>query len=164
MDTALPDSIASRSEFAAALLEVLDDAQASGTRELWLVDPDFDEWPLGQSRVCDVLTRWAQGRAERRITLIAQHYDDMPRRHPRFVEWRRKWSHVMQCRAVAGLDASEVPTLLLAGDGLGLHLLDRVHCRGYGFRDESQWRTWREVIDALLQRSEEAFPATTLGL
>jgi len=31
-------------------------------------------------------------------------------------------------------------------------------------RDAADAVQWREVIDAVLQRSEEAFPATTLGL
>jgi len=163
MDESLPTTISTRGEFAAALHAALVDAAASGTRELWLVDPDFAAWPLGERATIDELTRWAQA-PQRRITLIAHHFDEMPRRHPRFVEWRRYWSHLVQARAVAELDVSEVPTLLLAGDGLGVQLLDREHYRGRWFRDETDWKTWREVVDALLQRSGDAFPATTLGL
>jgi hypothetical protein len=163
MDETLPTSISTRAEFNTALLAALQDAIETNTRELWLVDPDFAAWPLGERAVVDLLTVWAQA-PQRRITLIARHFDEMPRRHPRFVQWRRYWSHFVQAYAVAELDPSDVPTLLLAGDGLGVQLIDRVHWRGRWFRDESDWRTWHEVIDALLQRSGDAFPATTLGL
>lgn len=164
MDERLPTAIASRAEFAAAVRAVLLDAAEHGTRELWLVDPDFALWPLGERETVALLLRWAQGGAGRRVTFVAHGFDDVVRRHPRFVAWRRDWAHVIQCREVGELDASEVPTLLLAGEGLGLQLLERRHVRGRWFRDEPTWRTWREVVDALLQRSAEAFPATTLGL
>jgi hypothetical protein len=164
MDETLPTALSGRAEFAAAVRAVLTDAVDHGTRELWLVDPDFAAWPLGERATVDLLLRWAQGGAGRRIHLIAHHFDELPRRHPRFTAWRRDWAHVVTCREVAELDASEVPTLLLAGDGLGLQLPERQHVRGRWFRDETDWRTWREVVDALLQRSAEAFPATTLGL
>jgi peptidyl-tRNA hydrolase len=163
MDPSLPTSISTRAEFNTALLAALQDAVRAGTRELWLVDPDFADWPLGERATVELLTQWAQA-PQRRITLIARHFDEMPRRHPRFVQWRRHWSHFVEARAVADLDPSDVPTLLLAGDGLGVQLLDRVHWRGRWFSDEADWRTWREVVDALLQRSSDAFPATTLGI
>lgn len=155
--------ITTRSEFLRALHALLDEAVQAETQELWLVDPHFADWPLNDRSTIELLTRWGR-LPQRRLMLIAQHYDEMPRRHPRFVDWRRSWSHVAQCRAVPELDLSEVPTLLLTADGAGLQLIDREHFRGRLFRDETTWRTWREVIDALLQRSEDAFPATTLGL
>jgi hypothetical protein len=164
MDESLPTSISTRGEFGAALHAVLVDAIEARARELWLVDPDFSEWPLGERATVDALTRWAQAAPQRRITLVAHSFADVPRRHPRFADWRRHWDHVVQAREVAELDASEVPTLLLASEGLGLQLIDRVHWRGRWFRDETDWKTWREVIDALLQRSSDAFPATVLGL
>jgi hypothetical protein len=164
MDESLPTSISTRNEFDAALRAALADAIESRTRELWFVDPDFSEWPLGDRAVVDQLTNWAQSVPQPRITLIAYSFAEMHRRHPRFVAWRRYWSHVVQARDVAELDASEVPTLMLAGDGLGVQLIDRMHWRGRWFRDETDWKTWREVIDALLQRSGDAFPATILGI
>ena len=164
MDETLPTAIAGRAEFGAAGRAVLADAADHGTRELWLVDPDFALWPLGERETVALLLRWSQGGPGRRITYVAHSFDDVARRHPRFVAWRRDWAHVISCRAVGEVDASEVPTLLLAGDGLGLQLLERQHVRGRWFRDEASWRTWREIVDALLQRSAEAFPATTLGL
>lgn len=155
--------ITTRAEFADALGCVLDEASADGTRELWLVDPDFDAWPLDNPNILDCLTRWAR-LPRRRAMLLAQSFESVPLRQPRFTQWRRTWSHAIECRVLEEIDTSEVPTLLLAGGGLGLQLLDRTHCRGRWFRDDTTWRTWREVIDALLQRSQSSFGATTLGL
>jgi len=47
---------------------------------------------------------------------------------------------------------------------LALRLHDRVHYRGVATRERADEVQWREEIDAVLQRSEEAFPATSLGL
>jgi hypothetical protein len=155
--------ITTRTEFAVALRHVLQQAADDGTRELWLVDPDFESWPLDDPGLLDDLTRWAR-LPRRRAVMLAQSFDRVPLRQPRFTEWRRTWSHALECRALEEIDASEVPTLLLAGGGLGVQILDRRHCRGRWFRDDTTWRTWREVIDAISQRSESSFGATTLGL
>ena len=56
-----------------------------------------------------------------------------------------------------------MPTLLLAGS-LGLNVLDRVNWRGQWLADDHEIGQWREVVDAVLQRSEGDFPANTLGL
>ena len=96
--------------------------------------------------------------------MFAHDFDGLPRRQPRLTRWRRTWSHALDARVLEEVDASEVPTLLLAGNGLGLQMLDRRYCRGRWFRDDTTWRTWREVIDALSQRSDTSFGATTLGL
>jgi hypothetical protein len=159
----LKTQITTRSEFAMALRHVLQQAAANGTRDLWLVDPDFDSWPLDDTGLLDDLTRWAR-LPRRHAVMLAHSFDRLPLRQPRFTEWRRTWSHVLECRSLEEIDASEVPTLLLAGEGLGVQLLDRRYCRGRWFQDDTTWRTWREVIDALSQRSDSSFGATTLGL
>jgi len=43
-------------------------------------------------------------------------------------------------------------------------LADRLHWRGHWLADDSEISAWREVVDALVQRSELDFPANTLGL
>ena len=61
-------------------------------------------------------------------------------------------------------DTMGVPTILLAPGLLSVRLFDRLHYRGVASRETADAVQWREAIDAVLQRSEEAFPATTLGL
>ena len=109
--------ITSRGEFHAALKSALAEAATVGCRELWLCDTDFADWPLGELAVVESFAQWAG--SHRRLTLIAESFDEVARRHARWNEWRRHWSHI-------------------------------VHCR--------------ELIDAVLQRSEEAYPVTTTGL
>ncbi len=154
--------IESRKEFHEAVREALAEAARVGCREIWIVDDDFADWPLGERAVVEQLTQWAS--AHRRFTVIARNFDDLARRHTRWVQWRRTWSHVVHCRTNNELEAGQMPCLLLA-PGLGsVRLFDAIHHRGVVSRETADAIQWREVVDAVLQRSEEAFPATTLGL
>ena len=154
-------AIDGRSEFAAALRLALSQAARERAQDLCLVDPDFESWPLEDSQVLSALTAWAR-LPKRRMLVIAGRFDGLPRRCPRFTEWRRNWSHVVECRATE-VEASQVPTLLLAGPH-SLHLADRLQWRGHWLADNSEISAWREVVDVLMQRSEATFPANTLGL
>ena len=106
----------------------------------------------------------ALGDSRRRLVVFAHNFDEMPRRHPRFADWRRQWSHVVQCRTDPELEAEQMPTLLLVPGVVGVRLLDPVRYRGMVSGRAADHVECREAIDALLQRSVEAFPATTLGL
>ena len=70
----------------------------------------------------------------------------------------------MQCRCDPELEAQQVPTLLLVPGQVCVRLLDPVHFRGTVSNRAADQHDVRERIDALLQRSVEAFPVTTLGL
>jgi len=154
--------ITSRSDFRQALRDGFALAAQQGCRELFLSDPDFSDWPLGETAVLDHLTRWAF--AHRRLTLLGGHFDDVPRRHVRFAQWRRQWSHLIDCRSPEEDDEHEVPTMLLAPGLFTLRLLNPVQYRASWSTDEADAVRAREQLDALLQRSVEGFPATTLGL
>lgn len=154
-------AIDGRSEFAAALRLALAHAARERARELCLVDPDFEAWPLEDPQVLSALSAWAR-LPKRQLLMIAGRFDGLPRRCPRFTEWRRTWAHVVECRATE-VEASQVPTLLLAGPH-SLHLADRLQWRGHWLADDSEISAWREVVDVLMQRSEPDFPANTLGL
>ena len=75
--------IASRADFAQALIYVLERAIEDGTKELWLVDPDFEIWPLDDAAFLDALTTWAR-LPKRRAHMLAHDFDGVPRRQPRF--------------------------------------------------------------------------------
>jgi hypothetical protein len=154
--------ITTRLEFHDALREALSEVAAVGCRELWLCDEDFADWPLGELAVIDQLVQWAQ--AHRRLVVVARHFDEVVRRHSRWVQWRTQWSHVVECRTLEDAEAGEVPTLLLATDLVGVRLFDRVHHRGSLSRDRGDLVRLHETIDAVLQRSVLAFPPTILGL
>lgn len=154
--------IRSRAEFHAALRSAFAEAAAAGAREIWLCDADFADWPLGERAVIESLTQWAASR--RRLTLLAQHFDTVVRLHARWIFWRRQWSHIVQCRSNAELEAAQLPTLLLAPGVVSVELFDPVHHRGRVSHEAADGLRCRERIDAVLQRSAEAFPVTTTGL
>lgn len=154
--------ITSRAEFAAALRTAFAEAAAAGSCELWLCDEDFAEWPLGERSVIGDLTRWAA--AHRKLTLVARHDDEIARRHPRWIEWRRTWSHIVVCRRNAEIATGEFPAVLLAQGAVSVRLSDRVQPRGRLARDTAEAVRCREIVDAVLQRSEDAFPASATGL
>lgn len=155
------DLIDGRSEFIGAVQLALSSAAQARAHELCLVDPDFETWPLEDADVLSALTAWAR-LPMRRMLMMASRFDELPRRCPRFVAWRRTWAHVVECRTTE-VEASQIPTLLLAGER-NLHLADRLQWRGHWLADDSEVAEWREVVDVLMQRSEVDFPANTLGL
>ncbi len=158
-----PPALGSRTAFADAIGWGLHSAADRGARQITLADPDFAEWPLGDAGVLQVLTGWLR-RPGRRLVLLAAGYDQVPRRHPRFVSWRRDWSHAIEPRQPDADLAPEVPTLLLDDTGVLVHLMDALQWRGQATVDTRAALLWRERLDGLLQRSEPAFPVQTLGL
>jgi hypothetical protein len=151
-----------RSEFQAAVKLAFAEMAAQDVREVWLCDDNFADWPLGERAVIEHLTQWVA--SNRRLTLMAKHFNEVPRRHPRWVAWRRQWSHVVQCRSPFESEPFDLPCLLLAPGALSVVLFDPIHCRGRAFRDAATETQYKAQIDAFLQHSEEAFPVTTAGL
>ena len=154
--------ITSRAEFHAALCQAFETLATAGAREVWLCDEDFADWPLGERAIVELLTQWAA--SNRKLTLLARSFDEVARRHPRWVEWRRSWSHIVSCRANTEMASGEFPTLLLGIGTVSLRLSDTVHHRGRLSHEKADEIRCKEQIDAVMQRSEEAFPATTTGL
>ncbi len=154
--------IASRAEFVDAIRASLALAAHEGAREIQLVDADFVDWPLNERAVLDSLAAWVDSR--RSLLVFAHSFDELARRHPRFVDWRRQWAHAVRCRNDPELEAAQLPTLLLVPGITCLRLVDRVHHRGTVSSRAVDVAECRELVDALLQRSVEAFPVTTLGL
>ncbi len=154
--------ITSRGEFHRTLQAAMGHVAKVGCRHLWWCDADFADWPLNDPALIASLSAWAQ--SHRRLTLMATTFDTFAQRHPRWVAWRQPWSHIVTCRVLEEVEHGACPTLLLAPEVLVLRLADPIHHRGSLSADLADTVRAREEIDALLQRSAEAFPATTLGL
>lgn len=154
--------ITTRSEFQAALRIAFGSAAGAGSRELWLCDEDFADWPLGEREVIAHLTQWAA--STRRIALVARSFDELVRRHPRFVNWRRDWAHIVSCRANAEVATGEMPSVFVAAGTISVRLSDVLHHRGRWSRLPADELRCKEQFDAISQRSEESFPASTTGL
>lgn len=155
--------IESRSEFIAALHDAVDQAVVRGARRMVWVDSNFAEWPLEDPALLQRLTDWLR-LPQRQLQLLAADYDDMRRRRARFVAWYRHWSHAVNAFSPCADDVAELPCVLWAERAALVYLLDPLRWRGWVVADALQQRQWRDRIDAILQRSEPAFPATTLGL
>lgn len=150
-----------RSAFTVALRQAMAQAVIAGEREICLVDPDFEIWPLDDAEFLASLAAW--GRLPlRRMILVGCNFALVPRRYPRFTQWRGAWAHVVEAHETE-VESSQVPTLVLAGPASVL-LADRLRWRGHALRSDKEVADWREVVDALLQRSQPAFAANTLGL
>jgi len=154
--------LSSRGECQDAFRRAFAEAARVGCRELWLCDVDYADWPLSERAVIESLSQWAY--SHRKLTMLAATYEEIVRRHARWVDWRRQWSHVVECRSLDQIEANQIPTLLLAPGVLTLRIFDNVHHRGSVSHDPADAIRCRELVDVVCQQSSEAFPSTTLGL
>jgi len=162
LDDPLRDTpIDGRSAFTQALRKAMLFAARTRQREICLVDVDFEIWPLDDAEFLAALAAWGR-QPLRRMILVACSFDLVPRRYARFTEWRGNWAHVVEAHSTE-IEPSQVPTLMLAGPA-SLHLADRLRWRGHALSSDKEVADWREVVDALMQRSQPAFGANTLGL
>lgn len=150
-----------REEFRQLVRDALACAAREGWREIILSDPDFDDWPLGERAVAESLQAWAG--AGRRMVLLARNYDAVLRRHARFVQWRRHWSHIVTAAACANADRLDLPSALWSPVWV-LERRDLDRSNGFCGSEADRRVLLRETLNEWLQRSTPAFPATTLGL
>lgn len=147
-------------------LQLVRDALACAAREGWseivLSDSTFHDWPLGERAVVESLQAWAK--AGRQCTLLAGSYDDVVRRHARFVRWRGTWSHIITCRRAASANPLDLPSAIWSPHWV-LHRLDPERCAGVtGVEPERRLLLRESLNEWLLRKSSPGFPATTLGL
>ena len=155
------DAFDGRIAFHAQLRTALDAAAQEGWREMVFSDPTFADWPLGECSSIQRLNAWAA--SGRTLLLLAGSFAVFERDHMRFVEWRRTWSHIVDCRACSGAGAPRVPSAIWSRSWQ-MHRVDIERSRGFSGRDPERRRALREQIDECLRRGRPAFPATTLGL
>lgn len=151
-----------RVAFQQLVRDALATAATEGWREIVLCDDDFHDWPLGERAVAESLQAWASG--GRRFTIIATQYDEIVRRHARFVQWRRTWDHIITCRRCPSADRSDLPSVLWSPGWL-MHRVDPDRCVGVSGTEPERRVLMRETLTEWIQnRSSPGFPATTLGL
>lgn len=150
-----------RTEFQQLVRDALARAAGEGWREIVLCDASFEDWPLGEPAVAQSLQAWST--AGRRCTLLARSYDALAARHPRFVTWRRTWSHLIEARACAFADPLDLPSAFWSPVWV-LQRVDPVRSSGISGSEPQRRLRLRESLDEWLARSAPAFPATTLGL
>ncbi|HEY9097109.1 MAG TPA: hypothetical protein VIN35_15290 [Hydrogenophaga sp.] len=150
-----------RNRFADLIRAAVSRAAEEGWSLLVLSDPDFADWPLGESGVVDALGRWAkQGR---QLHFLARDFRVLRERAPRLVQWRVTWDHVVQARAGRGAIAERLPSALWS-QHWSLERIDVDRCRGVASRDPVRSVELRERLDACWQQGVAGFPAGVLGL
>ena len=151
-----------RAQFQELVRSALAQAAQQGWREIMLSDADFADWPLGERAVHNSLQAWA--RTGRRLTLLAHNYDEIVRRHARFVGWRGQWDHIIVCRRVAANGSQNMPSALWSPHWV-MQRLDRQRCIGIcGTQPEQRLQLQENLRDWLNNRSSPGFAASTLGL
>lgn len=150
-----------RTEFGDLIRSAFRAAALQGWREIIICDAGFDDWPLGERAVTDALGDWS--RTGRKLTMIAKNYDAVVRRHPRFVTWRRTWSHIVDCRAIASGQGDSLPSALWS-PVWAFERVDLERSAGYCGYEASRRVALKENLNERILKSVASFPATTLGL
>ena len=151
-----------RDAFQQRVRDALQCAAREGWQELILSDAYFHDWPLGEREVCESLEQWS--RAGRRITVLAWSFDDIVRRHARFVQWRVRWGHLIDCRRALASSPQDVPSALWSPHWV-LERNDAQRCIGTTGQEPQQRVLLRQALGEWMERkSSPAFPATVLGL
>lgn len=158
-----PPAIDSRGGWQAAVLWALRTAMAQGARRIVAVDPDFADWPLDEPALLEGLTDWLR-LPQRRLVMVAAHFDGLPRRSPRFEGWRAPWAHAIEGWVAPEDMARDLPTLLTCDAAVSVRLVDTLRWRGTASCSERLARQWCEQVDALLLRCERGLAVRTLGL
>ena len=136
-------------------------AAAQGWREIIMCDSTFEDWPLGERAVAQSLQDWSK--SGRKLTMLAKNYNEVMRRHARFVTWRRTWSHIIECRANTAISADDMPSALWCPEWV-FQRLDMARSSGVAGAEASRRVALKERLDECLRLSSPAFPATTLGI
>ncbi|MBF5003468.1 hypothetical protein [Diaphorobacter caeni] len=156
-----------RLQFDAWVREALRAAAEEGWRELVLCDADFRDWPLGDREMLETLNSWAggsRGGGARRCTLLSANFEQVRVRFPRFVQWRTRWEHLMDCRQIAVRNAGDVPSVIWSPRWT-MQRVDVERSRGIASDDVQFCVEWREKLgEWITSRSRPGFPATILGL
>jgi hypothetical protein len=150
-----------REEFRQLVRDAFATAARDGWREIILSDASFEDWPLGERSVAESLQDWSAN--GRRCVLLAKSWDDVIRRHPRFVAWRRTWSHIITAYACPSADALQLPSAIWSPAWV-LERRDPERSNGYCGSEPDRRVQVRELLNEWVLRASPAFPATTLGL
>lgn len=150
-----------REDFERLVRQSLSQAAREGWPEMIWSDATFEDWPLRERAVVESLQAWAS--SGRRLTLLAARYDEVLRHQPRFVNWRRTWGHLVDCRQVRHVAPVDFPSALWSRNWY-LQRLDLTRSTGSWGEDRASLTRVREMLDEKLRNSSPGFPVSVLGL
>jgi hypothetical protein len=159
--TLLQGTFAGPHAFAQLVRDALCQAAVDGWSEMVWSDPTFADWPLREQQVVQSLDGWA--RRGRKLTLLARRFDAMGRLHPRFVVWRQRWDHVLECRVCRDIDDAQMPSALWS-PVWALRRTDVGRCTGVAGYEPVRRRALQEELAERKRQSAAGFGASVLGL
>lgn len=159
---ALPEGrLSGRLAFTDLIRQAFATAAHEGWPRMFLCDADFADWPLGERDVVAALNAWSmRGRS---LHLLARDYSVLRQMHPRFVQWRTTWSHLVEAQACASASTGELPSVLWSPVWT-LQRLDTLRCTMVVSRSAERRVALQEELQQWSLKSTPAFPASTLGL
>lgn len=132
---------------------------------VWLCDPDFSAWPLGERRLVQALDAWAAATRAHplaQLRVLGQRFDDMRLRHARFVDWRARWSHRVEVRVWSAGQAS-LPSVLWTPEWT-MQRVDDARDVVVATVEAAQRTRLDELLQQRWQQARPALPVTSLGL
>lgn len=152
---------AGREAFADLVRTAFAAANTQGWQEIIVCDANFEDWPLGERSVAQSLNDWSK--TGRKFTMLAINYSEVTRRHARFVQWRRTWAHIIECRACPQISIDDMPSALWTPTWT-FERLDLLHSTGVVSSQPIRRVTLKEKIAQKIAKSTVSFASTTLGL
>jgi hypothetical protein len=151
----------SRELFADLVRQALACAAQEGWPLVVLSDPDFADWPLGERVVVDALQRWAA--RGRHLRFLTRDFSVLRQQHPRLVQWRTNWSHLIEAHACPGASGSELPSAIWSATWT-MERLDLQRGTVVASVDAKRRTALKERLDSTWHKGTPSFAATTLGL
>jgi hypothetical protein len=148
-------------EFRSLMTVAVAAAAREGWREMVWSDADFADWPLQEREFVEQLNQWS--RQGRRLIMIAHHYDSVVRLKAKFVDWRVRWDHIIECRMCKNLVADEFPSIFWSPAWF-VHRINTQRSSGVSGVDLARRGLIRSQLDECYRQSTAGFPASTLGL
>lgn len=150
-----------RTAFLDAVRQAVAASASQGWSRILLSDPDFADWPLGEREVIEGLNAWAhRGRTMR---LMAREFATLRQMHPRFVQWRTTWGHLIEVHAVPEAGTHELPSVIWTPNWT-LERLDPVRSVVVASRSAERRVALQESLEGWWHRGRPSFSASTLGL
>jgi hypothetical protein len=147
--------------FAESIRIAINQAARADWNEMVWSDATFEDWPLRERAVAEALDVWAG--PGRKLVMLAHRYDAIERLHARFVTWRIRWDHIVECRVCRQVNGGDLPSALWTPQWM-LHRLDPDRSRGICSVGARERVELRQQLDECRRQSSPGFPATKLGL
>lgn len=158
----LPTGVfAGREVFRQMVRDAFSSAARDGWHEMLICDPTFEDWPLRELSVVSSLHAWAKN--GRKLTMLATNFDGVARNQPRFVAFRKTWSHIIECRRCRTLVLLDFPSAIWSRNWV-MQRVDLVRSAGVSGPEAARRVRLKEILDEKIRASILGFPATTLGL